>query len=94
MDQDGPIGGQWNYDAENRKPPSSGLDVPDTFRTQPDKITQEVLAVVETYFPDHFGDLLPFHFAVTRDQAVAALEQFIAKRLNLFGDYQDAMIQN
>lgn len=94
MDQGGPIGGQWNYDVENRKPPRSGLDVPDTFRAQPDDVTQEVLALVETHFPDHFGDLLPFHFAVTRDQAVKALDQFIAKRLNLFGDYQDAMIQN
>lgn len=94
MDQDGPIGGQWNYDAENRKPPSSGLDVPDTFRAQPDEITQEVLALVELHFPDHFGDLLPFHFAISRDQALDALGQFIAKRLSLFGDYQDAMVQN
>jgi deoxyribodipyrimidine photolyase-related protein len=94
MNQGEPIGGQWNYDAENRKPPASGLDVPDTFRIQPDEITQEVLTLVATHFPDHFGDLLPFHFAVTRDHAFAALEKFIAERLNLFGDYQDAMIQN
>jgi deoxyribodipyrimidine photolyase-related protein len=93
MDPDGPIGGQWNYDSENRKPPADELDVPDTYKAQPDKITQEVMALVETHFPDHFGDLSPFHFAVTRDQAVAALDEFIARRLNLFGDYQDAMIQ-
>jgi deoxyribodipyrimidine photolyase-related protein len=94
MDQDGPIGGQWNFDAENRKPPASGLDAPDIFRAQPDAITQEVITLVESHFSDHFGDLLPFHFAVTRDQALAALDDFIAKRLNLFGEYQDAMIQN
>ena len=94
MDQDCPIGVQWNYDSENRKPPKSGLEVPDTYRAEPDEITQEVIALVETHFPDHFGDVLPFHFAVTRDQALAALDQFIAKRLSLFGDYQDAMIQN
>ncbi|MFY0623414.1 MAG: cryptochrome/photolyase family protein [Pelagimonas sp.] len=93
MDPDGPIGGQWNYDAENRKPPAARLDVPDTYRAQPDAITQEVMALVETHFPDHFGDLSPFHFAVTRDQALAALDEFIARRLTLFGDYQDAMIQ-
>ena len=94
MDQDGPIGGQWNYDSENRKPPTSGLKVPDTYRAGHDDITKEVIALVEAHFPDHFGDLLPFQFAVTRDQALAALDQFIAKRLNLFGTYQDAMIQN
>lgn len=94
MDHDGPIGGQWNYDSENRKPPKSGLEVPDTYRAEPDDITQEVIELVETHFPDHFGDILPFHFAVTRDQALAALDQFIAIRLSLFGDYQDAMVQN
>lgn len=93
MDTDGPIGGQWNYDAENRKPPAAGLDVPDTYRAQPDAMTQEAMALVETHFPDHFGDLAPFHFAVTRNQALAALDEFIARRLALFGDYQDAMIQ-
>lgn len=94
MNHNEPIGGQWNFDAENRKPPASGLQVPDTFHAKPDDITQEVLELVETHFSDHFGDLLPFHFAVTRDQANEALDQFITNRLRLFGDYQDAMIQN
>jgi len=93
MDQDGPIGGQWNYDAENRKPPATGLNVPDTFRTSPDAITQDVMTLVEAHFADHFGDLLPFHYAVTRDQALHSLDTFVANRLNKFGDYQDAMIQ-
>ena len=93
MDPDGPIGGQWNYDSENRKPPAGTLDIPDTYKAQPDTITQEVMALVAAHFPDHFGDLLPFHYAVTRDQAVAALDEFISRRLSLFGDYQDAMIQ-
>lgn len=29
MDGDNPIGGKWNYDAENRKPPKEGLTIPD-----------------------------------------------------------------
>lgn len=93
MDPDGPTGGQWNYDVENRKPPSSRLDVPETYKTTPDDITKSVFDLVETHFSDHFGDLLPFHFAVTRDQALAALNEFVTRRLCLFGDYQDAMIQ-
>ena len=94
MDNDGPIGGQWNYDAENRKPPTKGLNIPDTYHAQLDAITQEVLVLVETYFADHFGDLLPFHFAVTREQALMALDSFAADRLPMFGDYQDAMVQD
>ncbi|WP_341861691.1 cryptochrome/photolyase family protein [Gymnodinialimonas sp. 57CJ19] len=93
MDVDGPVGGKWNYDSENRKKPEKGLDVPDTYRAVPDEITREVMALVEAQFPDHFGDLSPFHFAVTREQALAALDEFIARRLRFFGDYQDAMIE-
>jgi deoxyribodipyrimidine photolyase-related protein len=93
MDQDGPVGGQWNYDSENRKPPATGLEVPPKYKAEPDAITQEVIELVEANFSDHFGDLSPFHSAVTHDQAVLALKEFIDRRLNLFGDYQDAMIQ-
>lgn len=93
MEPDGPTGGQWNYDAENRKPPAKGLVVPPTFAVAPDKITQDVIALVESTFADHFGDLKPFAYAVTRQDALAALELFIRTRLEHFGDYQDAMIQ-
>jgi deoxyribodipyrimidine photolyase-related protein len=93
MNGDQPEGGKWNYDAENRKPPKDGLDIPQTYSAEPDVITREVMAFVAENFDDHFGDLEPFHFAVTRDQALVALSQFIDQRLCFFGDYQDAMIE-
>lgn len=93
MNGDNPLGGQWNYDPENRKSPPKDLKVPDTFHAERDDITQDVIALVENHFSDHFGDIDPFHFAVTRDAALRALDMFIDERLPLFGDYQDAMIQ-
>ncbi|MEP3200049.1 MAG: cryptochrome/photolyase family protein [Lentilitoribacter sp.] len=93
MNGDKPEGGKWNYDAENRKPPKDGLDIPQTFMAEPDDITSEVMDLVATHFSDHFGDLEPFHFAVTREQALVALREFIDQRLCHFGDYQDAMIE-
>ena len=93
MQGDKPVGGQWNYDAENRKPPKQGLIVPATYIAVPDQITTDVMDLVAREFPDHFGDLAPFHFAVTRAQALDALDDFIAHRLPTFGDYQDAMVQ-
>lgn len=93
MDGDKPVGGQWNYDSENRKPPKQGLDVPKPYSARPDAITQSVMRLVEKSFPDHFGDLDPFIFAVTRKQALSVLERFIQQRLAQFGDYQDAMVQ-
>ena len=92
-DEGKPEGGKWNYDSENRKPPKEGLDIPETYHTQTDDITNEVIDLVEEKFKDHFGDVRPFHFAVTRDQALSALHKFIEERLEKFGDYQDAMVQ-
>jgi deoxyribodipyrimidine photolyase-related protein len=88
-----PEGGEWNYDSENRKPPKEGLNVPQTYMSGPDDITRDVLDLVAGRFKDHFGDLEPFHFAVTREQALQALGQFIKERISNFGDYQDAMVQ-
>ena len=93
MDEDGPVGGQWNYDAENRKALPKGIEIPARSHFAPDGITQDVLALVEREFADHFGSLESFDFAVTREQALQVLECFISERLIHFGDYQDAMKQ-
>ncbi len=93
MDPDGPVGGQWNYDSENRKPPQERLNIPQTYQSQPDDITHDVLNMVAEHFEDHFGNLEGFQYAVTQDQAKAALLSFINQRLPQFGDYQDAMIE-
>lgn len=92
MEGDAPVGGQWNFDADNRKPPKDGLDPPLPPRFEPDETTQEVLNLVGDAFSDHFGDLEPFWFAVTPEDAERALGHFVTHALPLFGDYQDAMV--
>lgn len=94
MDGDKPIGGKWNYDIENRKFPKSKVSIPLSFRKPPDEIVKEVMQLVKQRFADHFGDIEPFYLAVTRQDALKALKRFIDERLDFFGDYQDAMIQN
>ena len=88
-----PVGGAWNYDAKNRKPPNERMQVPLPYSAEMDAITQEVIKLVKKRFDSHFGDLEPFHFAVTRKQAVQALQMFVEQRLESFGDYQDAMVE-
>ena len=92
MDNGQPVGGQWNYDQENRKPPKAGLQIPQPKWFEPDAITQQVIQLVATHFDGHFGALEPFEFAVTRQQALQVLAVFIEHRLPLFGTYQDAMV--
>ena len=89
-----PEGGQWNYDSDNRKPLKAVMSFPAIYRSEPDDITRQVIALVGERFPGHFGELTSFCFAVSRAQALEALQLFVKERLSRFGDYQDAMKQN
>ncbi|MBA4118030.1 MAG: cryptochrome/photolyase family protein [Candidatus Puniceispirillum sp.] len=91
---DKPLGGQWNFDKENRRPPECGLSFPKRLSHPRSDTLKEVLRLVGKHFPGHFGDLEPFYYAVTREQALLELEDFIIHCLPFFGDYQDAMVRD
>ena len=91
MDGKKPAGGRWNYDSENRKTLPRQVIPPPRLCFEPDEITREVMALVRRRFADHFGDLEPFGWAVTRGEALEALGFFTAHCLPQFGAYQDAM---
>ncbi len=91
MQGDKPEGGKWNFDKENRKVMPARLEPPKRKRFEPDAVTREVMTLVGERFANHFGDLEPFGWAVTRADALEALEHFINVCLPLYGDYQDAM---
>jgi deoxyribodipyrimidine photolyase-related protein len=88
-----PIGGQWNFDHDNRK----ALDqraTPNPPQWPLDSITKVVIELVNTRFTDHFGvlDGPDFRWPVNREQALLMLDHFITERLPCFGDFQDAMV--
>lgn len=94
MDGGEPVGGQWNFDADNRSayPKRTGPGaIPPPASFAPDAVTREVLALVDKHFPDHPGRLDKFAWPVNREQALEALQVFIDTRLAQFGTYQDAM---
>ena len=93
MDGNKPIGGKWNFDSDNRG--SFGKNgpgaIPAPTRFEPDQITQDVIRLIQQRFVHHPGSVDSFGWPVTREQALIALEDFIAYRLPHFGLYQDAM---
>lgn len=94
MEEDGkPVGGDWNYDKENRG--TFGRSGPETAGTgprhRPDATTREVLELVERRFGDHPGSLESFGWPVNRAEALRDLNAFVAERLPLFGRFEDAM---
>jgi len=92
-DDDSPVGGDWNYDHDNRESfnkqgPESGLK-PRRFR--PDDVTREVLELVAARFAEHPGSLDHFDLPVTHSEARTKLREFIKHRLPNFGEFEDAM---
>ena len=95
-----PLGGQWNFDHDNRRPPPRGLEGPPPLLFEPDTLTRAVIDRVRVLDAHRAaeglaplpGRLEPFGWAVTRGQAEQVLAHFIATRLAGFGPYQDAMV--
>ena len=93
MNGDEPVGGQWNFDADNRKSfgKAGPQNVPTPPSFEPDQITQDVIKLVNKHFSHHPGKLDDFSWPVTRHDALKALLSFISDRLPQFGPHEDAM---
>jgi deoxyribodipyrimidine photolyase-related protein len=78
-----PVGGRWNYDAENRLPPPKNYVWPPHLEHERDAIDKEV----ET----ELGHTATKTWATTRAGALKQLEYFIEHHLAEFGPYEDAV---
>ncbi len=88
-----PEGGKWNLDQLNRKRPPRGHVFPEIPGFPPDRITREVMELVEREFPGNFGVLEEFSWPVSREAAESFFTDFLDHRLDLFGPYEDAIVQ-
>lgn len=88
-----PVGGQWNFDSENRASfgKQGPVDIPAPVPFPPDAMTREVMALVERRLGANPGTCRHFDFPVTAAEAETALQDFMAHRLPNFGQFQDAM---
>ncbi|NKF52727.1 cryptochrome/photolyase family protein [Shewanella sp. WXL01] len=92
MDDRGPLGGQWNFDQENRqklKPVDiENLPVPLTFAND----VSHILKRLDKHQVSFFGKAEPeLLWPVTRKQSIALLNFFCQHCLANFGRFQDAM---
>lgn len=92
-----PVGGQWNYDRDNRQPPPKGqsrLGVAEPHwpvEDDIDRFVRDELDEMERSGRARFiGADGPRLFAVTRSEALTALHDFLDHRLDAFGPYEDA----
>ena len=88
-----PEGGQWNFDADNRKAWSGQPPEPADWRTPHDHadLWQDIVNAGVTTFGEPQADRL--RWPVSADEARAHLHAFVAHALPHFGDFQDALSQ-
>lgn len=94
LDDDGkPTGGQWSFDADNRKKLPKRLPLPPSPVSKPTKHTREVIALVHKRFSDHPGELSinSWWLPTTRRASLVWLREFLTHRFAKFGDYEDAL---
>lgn len=95
MEPDGkPVGGRWNFDAENRKRWRGNPVEPPELRQAHDH--RELWACitaagVRSFGNPHAGD---FRWPLNREEALQQLDAFVQHALPHFGDFQDAMSEH
>jgi deoxyribodipyrimidine photolyase-related protein len=91
IDGKDPVGGQWNFDASNRKSFPKGYSFPS--RSSRQKDISGLLAEIQNAEIQTIGKVNEtlFRWPVTRQEAIHDLKTFCQEHLSRFGDYQDAM---
>jgi deoxyribodipyrimidine photolyase-related protein len=86
-----PVGGKWSYDNENRKALPKGIKIPKVPKNKKDKYFTEAKNYVEKNFPKNYGSTEEWPFPIDTKGAIKWLKDFIKKRLDKFGPYEDAV---
>jgi len=92
MEQGKPLGGQWNFDKNNRKKWKGNPVIPPPFQSAQEQhkevyesVKKAAFKTIGTYDADNYL------FPADRKEALAQLDYFCEYLLVHFGDYQDAM---
>lgn len=88
-----PVGAQWSFDEENRKKLPKDITLPEEHELERAQEVTEAIEYVERNFEKNFGTAEGFNYPVTHQQAREVLDHFLANKMHLFGDYEDAIAQ-
>jgi len=93
MDGDKPVGGEWNFDKDNREPPprTDTNRWPQPLVTPLDNVDNEVLASLPS---SCWGAPPNGLWATSRKHALQRLDHFITQVLPSFGPHEDAMLSD
>jgi deoxyribodipyrimidine photolyase-related protein len=94
MEDNKPVGGQWNFDELNRKKIPKGLEIPSKKTFNSDHL-KTVNKFVTKSFSDHPGETSDDSWIpLTRKDSMKFFHDFLAIKFELFGPYEDAIYQD
>jgi deoxyribodipyrimidine photolyase-related protein len=95
MQGDQPKGGQWSFDEDNRKKVPKALlnSLPWIDWPLQDDIDETARRTVLCDFPDAVGDIETLYYPTSHSAAAAWLTQFLERRFEQFGLYEDAILE-
>lgn len=94
LDGDGkPVGGSWSLDDQNRLPWDGAVELPSNPEFKPDKITIEVIQMIEEKYSHHPGKIVPSNLPSSIADAEQLWEWAKSSVMHWFGPYEDAMTQ-
>ena len=85
-----PIGGKWSFDKENRNSYDKNYKE-DKIITYSNKYIEEAKNYIKLNFNNNFGIVEYIYYPITHEDARIHLKNFIKKRLETFGKYQDGI---
>ena len=88
-----PVGGKWSFDDENRKKLPKEIDLPEKFTFKETEHTKDLKEIVEKTFSHHPGKTKSFWTCTNRKDTESYLDYFLDKKIENFGDYEDAVDQ-
>ncbi len=95
MDGEDPVGGEWSYDDQNRKKVPKRMlgEIPEIPFPERDAVDLEARDHILATYPDNPGSLDSLYYPTCHLGSEEWLQQFLAARFSLFGDYEDAMVE-
>ncbi|AXE17374.1 cryptochrome/photolyase family protein [Runella rosea] len=91
---EGPVGGQWTFDVENRKKYPKGKSVIKVAFPPTNNYTQEAHSYTHQYFSGNIGSLNDsITYPIGYEASAQWLNQFFEHRMAEFGEYEDAILR-
>lgn len=85
-----PVGGKWSFDEDNRKKLPKDIKIPKINKLHENKYVEDAKKYIAKYFPDNYGNLDNFVYAINHEDAKKSLLYFLKNKFENFGIYEDA----